>query len=96
MSEPAPGYQLALPSPGQVCVSVLRVCREAGRETWEALCQRAEVAPLAAAYSLDELERLAAVLRAEPGVLRVVGQSLAVRLSTYRALSSLASEREAA
>ena len=50
--------------------------------TWRRLCHTAGVSPGAVTMSLPQLAALADAVTDEPGVLGVMGRSLAVRLTT--------------
>ena len=72
------------------------VRRVAGPElepVWRRLCREAGVPTGAATMTLDQMADLAAVLTDSPGVLGVLGRSLAVRLTTHRTLAALKGSR---
>ena len=56
---------------------------------WYRLCAAAGVPADAADPTPDQLDALARVVSAQPGVLGVLGRSLGVRLTTSRVLSRL-------
>lgn len=72
------------------------VRRAAGADfeaTWRRVCADAGVPPGAATMSLDQLSDLADAVTDVPGVLGVMGRSLAVRLTTHRTLAALKGPR---
>jgi hypothetical protein len=73
--------------------AVRRVAGPRFEESWRALCADADVPAGAATMSLDQRAALAAVLTDSPGVLGVLGRSLAVRLTTHRTLAALEGPR---
>jgi hypothetical protein len=87
--EPSIGaYALGIPSGQDVLSAMIGMFGEAnGREKVDALCARAGLR-YHENLSLDEVSRLADELNQEPGLTRVVGLSLKIRLSTYRQLKS--------
>ena len=80
-------HELAVPS-----VSDFRATVEQGggdAVLWSRLCQQAGVSAASPTLSLDQLDVLAQTIKAQPGVLGIMGRSLAVRVTTYRTLSRL-------
>lgn len=57
------------------------------QKTWQQVCRAAEVAD-PASPDLDELGRIATVLSGYQGPLSLVGNSLSIRIQTYRMLHS--------
>ncbi len=69
--------------------SVRRIAKTDFDAVWGKTCATAGVSAHGE-LTLDQLTKLATVLKTAPGALRVVGQSLSVRLSSYKTLSMLA------
>jgi hypothetical protein len=90
---PVPGYGLAPPTPGDALAFLARAVgpdRAAGE--WLAACKRAG-AP-SAGLSVDEMMRVSERLAEQEGVVGIIGQSLVVRVRTYRLLSGSFSRAE--
>ena len=87
---PVASHKLAAPTVQDFRTTVQRVARAEFDKVWADACARAGVSR--AALNLDEgqLGALAQALSAIPGVVGVIGKSLAVRMTSYRTLSSLA------
>jgi hypothetical protein len=56
---------------------------------WARLCEQARVPATAPSLNLEQLDALVKVITTVPGILGVLGRSLAVRLSSYRTLTLL-------
>jgi hypothetical protein len=84
-----PTYQPPLPRVADFRAAVRKVAGDEFEGTWRRLCAEARVPPGAATMSPDQLTDLAAVITDSPGVLGIMGRSLAVRLSTHRTLTAL-------
>ena len=90
---PVPGYGLAPPTPGDALAFLARaVGPDRAAAEWLAACQRAG-APRAD-LSVDEMMRVAEQLAGQEGVVGVIGQSLVVRVRTYRLLAGSMSRAE--
>ena len=81
-------YDLAPPTVADFREAVARV-DHGDPEVWARLCAEAGLAPDATTMTLSQLDALALTIRAQPGVLGVLGRSLTVRLTTYFTLSFL-------
>lgn len=82
---PVPGYALAAPTE-QDAITFLARALGADRAVslWVRTCQEADVR--SGKLSLDELERAAQALSQQEGVAGVIGNSMVIRLRTYRLL----------
>ncbi|HEX6368436.1 MAG TPA: hypothetical protein VF006_05880 [Longimicrobium sp.] len=82
---PVPGYALAAPTE-QDAITFLARALGADRAVslWVRTCQEAGVR--SGRLGLDELERAAQALAGQEGVAGVIGNSLVIRLRTYRLL----------
>jgi hypothetical protein len=82
---PVPGYALAAPSE-QDAITFLARALGADRAVslWVRTCREAGVR--SGSLGLDELERAAQALSKQEGVSGVIGNSLVIRLRTYRLL----------
>lgn len=88
-----PGYGLAPPTPGDALAFLARaVGPDRAAAEWLAACKRAG-AP-SAGLSVDEMMRVAERLAEQEGLVGVIGQSLVVRVRTYRLLAGNASRGE--
>jgi hypothetical protein len=90
---PVPGYGLAPPTAGDAVAFLARaVGPDQAATTWLRACAQAGARP--ADLSVDEMMRVSERLAAEEGVVGVIGQSLVVRVRTYRLLSGSFSRAE--
>jgi hypothetical protein len=82
---PVPGYALAAPTE-QDAITFLARALGADRAVslWVRTCQEAGVR--SGSLGVDELERAAQALSRQEGVAGVIGNSLVIRLRTYRLL----------
>jgi hypothetical protein len=88
-----PGYGLAPPAPRDALAFLARaVGPDQAATVWLRACSRAG-AP-SADLSVDEMMRVSERLAEEEGVVGVIGQSLMVRVRTYRLLSGSFSRAE--
>ncbi len=78
------------PTAHEIRTAVRNVSGDDFETTWNDLCRECSVSPTAGTYTVEEVDWLAATLRLRPGLLRVVGHSLAIRINTYRTLSRVA------
>jgi hypothetical protein len=85
-------YALSPPSVADFRDAVARV-DHGDPAVWARLCAEAGSAPQASTLTLAELDRLALVIRDQPGVLGVLGRSLTVRLTTCFTLTMLNGSR---
>jgi hypothetical protein len=84
-SQAIPGYALAPPSEDDALGFLARALGpDRAAQLWVATCREAGVR--SGRLSLDELERAAQLLAAQEGVAGVIGNSLVIRLRTYRLL----------
>ncbi len=82
---PVPGYALAPPTEQDALGFLARALGPDGAAAlWVRTCQAAGVR--SGGMGLDELERAAQALAAQEGVAGVIGNSLVIRLRTYRLL----------
>ncbi|HYW12917.1 MAG TPA: hypothetical protein VE871_13245 [Longimicrobium sp.] len=90
---PVPGYGLAPPTPGDALAFLARgVGPDRAAGEWLGACKRAG-APTAG-LSVDEMMRVSGRLAEQDGVVGVIGQSLVVRVRTYRLLAGSFSRAE--
>jgi len=90
---PVPGYGLAPPTPGDALAFLARaVGPDRAASEWLGACKRAG-AP-SAGLSVDEMMRVSERLAEQEGVVGVIGQSLVVRVRTYRLLAGNFSRAE--
>lgn len=84
-----PSHRLEAPTVLDFRDTVRRVTGAGFEATWQQVCTQAGVPP--GVFHLDRvpLGDLAAAIATCPGVLGVLGRSLAVRVHTYRTLSTL-------
>lgn len=91
MQEQAPGpsgYRLAAPSRDDAMAFLARALgADKAASVWTTACRAAGVSPATRDMGVDALIRVADWLGGQPGVVGVIGQSLLVRLRTYRLLS---------
>ncbi|HYH24129.1 MAG TPA: hypothetical protein VD834_02170 [Blastococcus sp.] len=81
-----PRHEPVAPTVADFRATVERVGVDAA--VWAGLCAEAGV-PAAGSLTIAQLGSLADTIKDRPGVLGVMGRSLAVRVSTYRTLSTL-------
>ncbi|HYR09527.1 MAG TPA: hypothetical protein VEQ60_17265 [Longimicrobium sp.] len=82
---PVPGYALAAPTEQDAITFLARALGpDAAVSLWVRTCQEAGVR--SGRLTLDELERAAQALARQEGVAGVIGNSLVIRLRTYRLL----------
>lgn len=80
-----PGYALAAPTEQDVITFLARALgADRAVSLWVRTCQEAGVR--SGKLSLDELERAAQALSKQEGVAGVIGNSMVIRLRTYRLL----------
>jgi hypothetical protein len=80
-----PGYALAAPTEQDAIAFLARALgADRGVALWVRTCQEAGVR--SGQLSLDELERAAQALSVQEGVAGVIGNSMVIRLRTYRLL----------
>ena len=80
-----PGYALSPPSEQDALGFLARALGpDRAAQLWVAICREAGVP--SGNLGVDELERAARVLAAQEGVAGVIGNSLVIRLRTYRLL----------
>ena len=86
---PIPGYGLAIPTEADVVHAIRRhFGADETARIWDAACRGAGLRRHGRTLLPDDLAPLAAWLAGQEGVLRAVGQSLAIRLRTYRLLAA--------
>lgn len=84
-----PGYGLAVPTEADVRHAIRRhFGADETARLWDAACRGAGIRRSGRVLLPDELMPIATWLAAQDGVLRAVGQSLAIRLRTYRMLAA--------
>lgn len=90
---PVPGYGLTPPTPGDALAFLARaVGPDRAATEWLSACQRAGTPR--ADLSVDEMMRVSEQLAGEEGVVGIIGQSLLVRVRTYRLLAGNLSRAE--
>ena len=90
---PVPGYGLAPPTPGHALAFLARaVGPDRAASEWLRACKQAG-AP-SAGLSVDEMMRASERLAQQEGVVGIIGQSLVVRVRTYRLLAGNFSRAE--
>ena len=87
----AGAHRLAAPTVADFREAVL----QSGGNTslWIRLCTHAGVPAAALTLSLGQLDALAQKMKAEPGVLGLMGRSLGIRVVTYRSISPNGADR---
>jgi hypothetical protein len=93
MARPIPGYGLKPPHEGEVVESLSRMLgRERGQETWRTVCRELGIRHPGPPLSLEQLAEVARELSRRPGLVSVIGRTLAIRLNSYRALKRATDE----
>ena len=93
MADPAPptipGYELAPPTEADAVHALARhFGRERAEAIWHAALRAAGVRRTGGTLLAAELAPVAEVLKQQEGVVRVIGRSLAIRVSTYLLLQA--------
>lgn len=90
--KPAPGYGLSQPNAQDILAALLRlVGQDESSRLWTASCRQAGISP-SSTLTLDQLGRALQQLKQEKGLATIVANSMLVRISSFRTLSTINSK----